>query len=542
MTSARDRGRDALDRQAWASAYRHLREADGKTPLNPDDLEGLAVATYLTGRHEQSVGVWERAHDAHLTDGDTSGAVRCAIWVAFALINRGELARGGGWVARARRLLGDSDGDEDSAQRGYVCYLAALRTAFEGDIAGGHAGFVEAAATGERLGDPELAALARVGVARCLMYLGDIATGLAMLDEVMVAIGAQEVSPTAVGDLYCTAIDGCHELFDVRRIQEWTAAFDRWCATQPELVLYRGQCLLHRAELMLLHGEWPEAEVETGRALDRLARPVGHPAQGAAQYLRAELHRLRGKTVAAARDYRRANEHGHRPHPGLALLRLAQGHVDDAAAAIRRALAEATEPVARAPLLGASVEILIAAGDLDAAQAAADELAALAQQWSSPLLRAESNRGAGAVLLAADRPGEALAQLRRAADGWRELDAPYELARVGVLIASACRRLGDEDGAEMELATACATFARLGANLAAAGDLAPTRRRGSGGLSARELEVLSLVATGQTNRAIAAALIISERTVDSHVSSIFTKLGLSSRAAATAYAYEHDLV
>ena len=225
-------------------------------------------------------------------------------------------SRGGGWVHRAQRLL--DDGQLDCVEQGYLRYCAALRSVFEGDVEAAHAGFAEAARSGDRFGDPELVALARVGQGRCLIYRGEIAAGMALLDEAMVAVTAQEVSPVAVGDLYCTVIEGCQEVCDVRRAQEWTAALSRWCDSQPELVLYRGQCLVHRAELMLLGGAWSDAVAEVQRACDRLAQPTSQRALGAAFYVRAELHRLRGEFAEAEQAYRQAHQYGRQPQPGLA--------------------------------------------------------------------------------------------------------------------------------------------------------------------------------------------------------------------------------
>lgn len=482
--------------------------------------------------------MWEQGYQAAITAGDVARAVRCAAWMVFGLMNRGELARGGGWISHSQRLLDDAG--VNVVERGFLRYLGAVRLYFEGDTDSAYRGFVDACAAGEQFDDPELVALARVCVGRCLIKKGDVAEGVALLDEVIVAIAAGEVSPIAVGDVYCTAIDGCHELFDLRRVQEWTAAFSRWCESQPELVIYHGQCLIHRAEMMMLHGHWADAADEAKRAFDRL---FSHPAVGESLYLRAELHRLRGESAAAEEDYRQASRQGRQPHPGLALLRLSQGDVNRADAAIRRALAEATEPAARAALLVGYVEIVLAGGDAVAARAGADELASLASAWGTAFLRAAADHAAGAVLLDDDSHAEALIALRRAAAGWRDLEVPYERARAIVLIGRACSRLGDTEGAEMEFATAHAIFADLRAATDLVRlDLTPTSEPGSAsGLSAREREVLALVATGATNRSIAIDLVISEKTVACHVSSIFSKLGVSSRAAATAYAYQHDL-
>jgi DNA-binding CsgD family transcriptional regulator/tetratricopeptide (TPR) repeat protein len=543
MTEEIARGRKAFAVHAWADAFVHLSAAAEDSQLEIDDLERQAAAAYLIGRADRSVELWAMAHHDCARRADVARAARCAFWLAFVLLNRGELARGGGWVDRTQRLL--DEGEIDCVEHGYLQYCTALRLVFEGEIVAAQAGFSEAVDIGGRFKDPELTTLARIGEGRCLIFLGEIAKGVALLDEAMIAVGASEVSPVAAGDAYCTVIDGCHDLFDVRRAREWTTALDRWCEAQPQLVLYRGLCLMHRAEIMLLHGEWSDAMDELDGALVRLAEPVGSPELGTAFYLRGELHRLRGEFEESAVAYREANELGREPQPGLALLRLAQGRVETAMAAIRRVLEEAGDPTSRASVLGPYVEIALAAGDVQAGRAAAVELSAIAGDLESPLLQAVAEYATGTVLLAEKEPADALVLLRRAWRRWRELEAPYEAARARIPIALACRALGDEDGAEMELDAARSVFERL----AAAPDVERVVElsqvggpRVAGNLTAREVQVLSLIATGKTNRTIATELVISEKTVASHVSHIFTKLDLTSRAAATAYAYEHDLV
>jgi DNA-binding CsgD family transcriptional regulator len=541
MAGEIDRGREAFRRQAWADAFSRLSSADRKGLLEIDDLERLAVAAYLTGLETESTEVWTRAHQESLRLNDVARAARCAFWLAFGLLNRGELARGGGWVDRAQRLLDDRA--LDCVEHGYLGYCVGLRSVFEGDVSAAHAAFTQSLNVGDQFGDPQLAALARVGQGRCLIFLGRIADGVALLDEAMVAVTAHEVSPIAVGDTYCTVIEACQELFDLRRVHEWTAALSHWCDSQPTLVLYRGQCLIHRAEIMQLHGAWSDAVEEVARACDRIARAASQPAMGAALYLRAELHRVRGEFPPAEASYRQANEVGRDPQPGLSLMRLAQGQVDAAHSAMRHALDDAGDPITRARLLAPYVDICLAAGDLGAARMAADELLAIATQLNAAFLRAASSYCAGAVLLAEGDAHGASAALRHACAAWRELDAPYEVARARVLFGLACQRLGDADTYKMELDAACRAFKQLGAlpDLARAEELCGTAPV-AGGLTAREVEVLALVAGGKTNRAIADALFISEKTVARHVSNIFTKLGLSSRSAATAYAYENNLV
>jgi ATP/maltotriose-dependent transcriptional regulator MalT len=538
-----DHPRDAVTSppQAWATAFDTLSAADRVSPLPLDDLERLAEAAYLTGHLAEGVDAWTRAHTDALGRGDVPRAVRSGFWAAFALLNNGEPARGSGWIDRGRRLL--DDGGLDVVERGYIDYCAALRAALDGEAQPGYDGFSRASETGARFVDRQLMTLARVGLGRCAIYLGRGSEGVALLDEAMVSVGAHEVSPIAAGDIYCTVIEGCQELFDLRRVREWTAALSHWCDAQPGLVIYHGQCLVHRAEILQLQGEWQEAAAEADRACARLVTPKGQPAIGPALYLRAELHRLRGEHDQAERVYARAFGSGRDPQPGLALLRLGQGRTDAAQAAIGRALEGCEDPVSRCRLLAAHVEISLAAGDVASARAAAEDLATVAEELNAPYLRAQAATVTGAVLLDLDDLTGAAAALRRAATGWQDLEAPYELARTRVLLGSVYRRLGDQDGEALELEAAARVFRELGAmpDLERLAALTGSSAR-AGPLSARELDVLRLVASGKSNRAIAHDLVISEKTVARHLSNIFTKLDLTSRSAATAYAYEHGIV
>ena len=499
----------------------------------------------MLGRDDDSVAISERVHGVALRAGEIPRAARTAFWIGMNLGDRGEWARAGGWFARAERELDDAG--LDTVERGYLLVPTAFQQVHEGVADAALATYGDVVGLGQRFDDPDLVTLGRVGRGEALIALGETRRAMAELDEAMVAVLANEVSPTIVGIVYCGVIEACQEVFDVRRAQEWTTALTEWCARQPDLVPYRGQCLLRRAQLMQLRGQWADAEREVRLAHERLTVPRPDPAVGEAIYQQAELSRLRGAFDEAEAAYRQAGELGRPPEPGLAQLRLAQGRVDAAAAMIRRALGEALDWPTRARLLEPCVEIALAAGDLDGARDAVAQLASLAASLEAPMLRAMADRTEGAVRLAEGRIADVLAPLRRSQAAWLALDAPYEAARVRVLIARACQDVGDADTAELELDAARRTFRDLGAGP----DLAlveamlggPTERaRLPGGLTPRELEVLRLVATGKTNRAIATELVLSEKTVARHLSNIFTKLEISSRASATAYAYEHDLV
>jgi DNA-binding NarL/FixJ family response regulator len=345
--------------------------------------------------------------------------------------------------------------------------------------------------------------------------------------------------------VYCSVIEACGEIFDLRRAQEWTSALEKWCSSQPDIVPYRGQCMIRRAELLQLHGSWPDALEAARQASEWLSRPMPKPAMGAALYRIAELHRVKGDFPAAEAAYHEASRWSRAPQPGLAQLRLAQDKLDAASASIRRMAEEVKEPGSRARVLDAYVEIMLGVKDLSAARVAADELSEIALEVQAPFLRAMSSRAHGAVLLSENDSSKALDVLRESWQTWCELEAPYEAARVQVLMAVAYRQLGDEDAAKLEFASARRVFERLGATtdlarLDAAVD--EQASHSSNSLTTREVEVLKLLASGATNREIAHKLSISEKTVARHVSNIFMKLDLSSRAAATAYAYQNKLV
>lgn len=527
----------------WETIHQDLSRKGREGSLGPEELERLATVSWLLGHDDESADAWARAHRERLERGEVEQAVRCAFWLAFQLFHQGERARGGGWISRALRLLDECP--PDCVERGYLLVPEGYRRIGEGKWDEAHAAFREAHEVAERCSDADLSALALHCRGRVLIRAGRIDEGVALLDEAMAAVEAQEVSPAVVGDVYCSVIEGCMEIFDVGRAREWTSVLTHWCESHDGLVPYRGQCLIHRAEILELQGEWPEALEEAERASAWLTRPPGEPAAGAAFYRQAELHRLKGEFNQAEQAYTKAGRWGKNPQPGLALLRLARGDVEAAVAALDQALDQVRDPGRRALLLPAWVEVMLAAEQPSAAEDAAAELRAIAGESGAPFLQAAADQAQGAVLLARGEADEALPLLRRARDGWEEVDAPYQAARARVLIGRACREVGDRDTARIELEGARRVFRELGARSDLArveGLLRPEAPRPVGGLTRREVEVLRLVAAGKTNRQVAAELYISERTVARHVSNIFRKLGLSSRSAATAWAWEQELM
>lgn len=543
--------REAFGRQAWGAARSAYASASADTALSLDDLEQYGIAAHLTGEEAECREALARGYREALRLEAVTRAVRFAFFLGHSMIFTGEMGQANGWFARARSLL--SERGADCVEWGYLLVPAGVEQIAAGDARAACSTFTEAQTIGERFADSSLRAMAGHGRGRSLIQLGLVGEGMAVLDEVMVAVAAGEVSPLLVGNIYCGVLEACQEVYDVRRAREWTAVFSRWCEGQPDLVPYRGPCLVHRVELMRLRGDWEDALEEARKACDWLSLPASPEGPADAFYQLGELCRLRGDFAGAEEAYRQASRLGRAPEPGIALLWLAGGRADAAANAVRRALDE-TAPegplgewermlmdARRAELLSAYVEIELARGDTASAQGAASELARAADALDALPLKALADRAAGAVLIAAGEPRAALAPLRRSWAAWKQIEAPYEAAKVRVLIAAACRALGDEESAAMEVDAARWAFERLGA----APDLARLEASTAGpavnGLTSREVEVLSLIAAGETNKGIAAALVISEHTVARHVQNMLQKLGFSSRASLAAFAVEQGL-
>jgi len=536
------KGRESCRRRAWGDAYRSLSLADQMASLGSKDLEMLATAAYLTGREIEFCKILDRAHRACLEAGDQPRAARCAFWLGLTLLFRSEGGQAGAWLARAKRLIEGLD----CAEQGYVLLPVAEQQLSEGHDDAALAAARRAAEIGDRFGDADLSACARHLLGRIRLQEGRVLAGLALLDEAMLAAIAGELSPIMTGLIYCSLIETCQKVFALSRAREWTAALTRWCDQQKEMVAFTGICLVHRAEILLLQGAWPEAMAEANRACEPIFKgKVTRPPPAAALYQKAEMHRLRGEFEEAEEAYRSASRLGREPQPGLALLRLSQGRIDPASAAIRRVVGATTDPLQRARLLPAYVEIMLATGDVEEARNASRDLEEISEKFNTDALQAMAAQARGAVALAEGDARAALAPLRRAFEAWQAAEAPYEAGRVRVLIGLSCRTLGDEEAGALEMAAARDIFEQLGA----APEIArldaldkalsyATRQ----GLTRRELQILRLIASGKTNKAIAAQLFLSERTIDRHVSNILCKLDVPSRAAATAFAYEHKLL
>jgi DNA-binding CsgD family transcriptional regulator len=542
MLDKLNRGRESYGRRAWGDAYESFSLADQATPLGVEDLENLAISAYLIGRDDEYLSALERAHHGHLDAGEEVRAARSAFWLGMHLFLREETGRATGWLARAQRLL--ERGQRDCVEQGYLLLPAAEQHLAAGDHETAYITATGAAEIGERFREPDLIACARHVQGRALILQRQVQKGLALLDEAMVAVTGGELSSMMTGLIYCSVIEACQQTYELHRAHEWTSALALWCEQQPEMVAFTGACRVHRAEIMQLHGAWRDA-IEEARRVGERSQGVNRQAGAAAFYQQAEVYRLRGEFTAAEEAYRNASQRGWEPQPGLARLRLAQGRTEAAAAAIRRVVSATKDPLQRTRLLPAYIEIMLAVGEIQEAREACRELEEVAESFDTGVLGAMAAHARGTVDLTEGDAKTALVSLRRAGQVWQQIEAPYLAARVRVLVGVACRALGDDDGAALELEAARVVFEELGAapDLAAIDSFTQGVAAGHpGGLTPRELQVLRLVSAGKTNKAIAAELSLSEKTVERHLSNIFTKLDVPSRAAATAYAYKHKLI
>lgn len=537
--------RRSYQARAWDDALGGFVAAEALAPLSIDDLERLAISAALVAQTELHLKTLERVHNACMEAGDQLRAVRAGFWLGFRLLPLGERARAQAWLSRVQRILDGFEGD--CVERGYMLLPTVIQRALAGelDVAEGLALKVKEIA--ERFADRDLLAFGRTMHGRVLLRRAEIERGLSLFDDAMLAATSEELSPTVTGLIYCHVISACTQVWALDRAREWTDALSEWCEAQPQLCAFAGPCLVHRAELLELGGEW-SSSIDVARLAAQQPAISNDPmASASAMYQQAEIHRLRGEDALAQAAYTECSKRGREPLPGLALLRLAQGNAEAAASAMRRVVAGTTDRLHRTRYLLAHVEIMLAVGASDEAQAAAAELESIAAFYGGEVLQAMAQQACGSVRLAEGNAQAAVEPLRGALLTWQRIGAPYIAARIHVMLARAYEALGDRDCARLEHSLAHEAFEQLGAapDLAALAPRQPIAEppaQDTRGLSARELQVLKLVASGKTNRAIAGELFLSEKTVDRHVSNIFAKLEVPSRAAATAFAYEHGLL
>jgi DNA-binding CsgD family transcriptional regulator len=496
----------------WSGYVDALVKRDGDDGLGRAELERLGTAAYLCGREGLCEDGWTRAHRLAVEHEDWSRAARTAFWLWYVKANSGQMAVGGGWLARGQRILEEHDPEAALPEQGWFHLPVGIRLHYSGQFAAAQVEFGSALEIAGRHGDVDLVALARHAEGRALIGLGEANEGTARLDEAMVAVLADEVAPIPAGIVYCSVIEACQELLDVARAKQWTTELTRWCGDQPDLVPFRGRCSIHRSEILLLEDDLDAALVEADAACKRLADPF-HNALGAAHYQRGEVHRVRGEHVEATEAYRQASELGAPIEPGSALLRLAKGDVEGARDALAAAFADRELGARDMPLVAAAVEVAVAGGDHDEILGAADRLSDVAALVDAPLATGRARHWLGVGLLAVGDVAAAAAELRGALAAWTQIHVPRERdATVAALRQAEARLESTRSGGAKPL-----------------------------GLSRREIEVLGKVADGASNRQVADALCIAERTVARHLSNIFVKLGVSSRTAAAAVAHQHGL-
>lgn len=533
--------RDASREQDWARAYDCFAAARELAPLAPDDLDALSGACWWLGRVDECLEAAEAAFRGYLDAERAGDAAMCAITNAVSLFLRGDEALGSGWLGRAQRLLEDLS---EQPAHGYLRYIVEV----EGALGGADLDAVAAAARdvqqiGRRHHDGNLVAAGVVGEGRALLKRGAAERGLQLLDEAMIAVVSDDLDPEWAGNVYCHLMAACHEVADVARARDWTEATSRWLAQLPAAVLFTGICRVHRSQVLQVTGEWHRAEEEARRVVDDLDG-IHVDSVAEAHYQIGEMRRLRGDFSGAEAAYGSARQLGRDPHPGLALTRLAQGNAEAAGNAIAAALeAVGGDRTARARLSPAQAEIALATHDLAVAERACADLEDAAARYGTSGLEAAALHWRGALMLAQGRASEALPSLRAACRRWHSVHATYDAARSCVLLGRAYQEVGDPEAAAAELASAKETFERLGATFNA-GEVAELTagRTLPKGLTERQAEVLALVARGRTNREVAQGLVLSEKTIARHLSNVFTKLGVSTRTEAAAFAFQHGLV
>lgn len=530
--------REARKRQDWQVCWDALvaPSTEGDPAVEGERLDLLADAAWWLGRLDDCIDARERAYVVYEEFGDSRRAGQCAVWLYEHYCFRASPSIAGGWLRRARRAL---DANEDCAEFGALLLREAETAHGNGELEQAASLAERGVELGRRLRCADLEAEALQTLGRVLIDHGQPAEGLALLDEAMLFVFDARLSPYSTGKVYCSLISACEELGDLARAAEWVAATARWARRHP-FAVFPGLCRVHHATTLQWRGQWADAEREATRACDELAT-INLPNAAAAWAEIGDIRRRLGDYAAAEVAFLKAERLCCQPRAGLALLRLAQGHTDLALAIITEALNNAGwNRLSRAKFLSAFAQIAIAADDTDTAVAAVDELESIADDFDSAGLHAAAVSARGRVQLAQNDPA-ACVTLRAAASCWADLGVPYEIATARTLLGQACRSAHDEMGAASAFEAARQLFDDLGVGLGARELLTVTATPLPAGLTEREAEVLRLVAAGHTNKQVAAALFLSDKTIARHLSNIFTKVGVSTRAAATAFAFTHGV-
>jgi class 3 adenylate cyclase len=456
--------RDAVERLAWRDAYDAYSVVDAE-PLPPEDLERFGEAAWWRGRLDQAMTLRERAYAGYSAAGNDLAAARMALSLSEDHAGRGAFAVSGGWFGTAERLL---EAQPEGAEHGQLALMRGLTELFTGDVNAAIGHFDHAFELGRRHRDRDTQALAVVAKGRALVKRGEVDAGLALLDEATASAVCGELMAFSTAIVYCMTISACNDLGDYRRAAEWTEEANRWC-DRLDVSGFPGACRIHRAEILRLRGDWQGAEKQALEACEELHEYERSITAGG-YYEIGEIRRRRGDFAGAEEAYLQAHAFGRDPHPGLALLRLAEGRVDAAGAAVARSLDETEEPLMRLRRLPARVEIAVAESNLRAARTAAEELEQIVDSYKlgggrALAFDATVHMAWGRIQLAEGDPEDASRSLRKARDEWREVGAPYETAQAQLLLGLAFRSLDDEHAAAVELEAALAAFERLGARL-----------------------------------------------------------------------------
>ncbi len=536
--------RQALSRCDWEAAYDLARneprpDDEREVEHEAERLDLLADAAWWMGRLDECIESREGAYARYDELSESRHAGQCAVWLYEHYCFKARPAIAGAWLRRARHAL---EHDHDCPEYGALRLREAEVAHGGGNLGVGEEAAREVVLLGRSLRVPDLEAEALQTLGRILIDEGRWAEGLSALDDAMLFAVEGRLRPYSTGKVYCSLISACEALGELGRAAEWSEATTRWAQRHP-LAVFPGLCRVHLASSLRTRGRWDEAEQQARQAcLELTTLNVASAAAGHAEI--GEIRRRIGDLTGAEAAFRKAEELSGQPQSGLAVLRLAQGNTDAAVAIISRALDDITwNRLGRAQLLPAQAQIAIAADDMAGAVTALEELESIARDFASPALIAAAASTRGRVQLASGDRG-AVATLRQAADRWQELGAPHEVATARMLQGAALREEGDLDAAATAFESAGALFSQLGAkfDLLSLSNFTNCSPNLPAGLTTRECEVLRLVAAGKTNKQIAGELFLSEKTVARHLSNIFAKVDVTSRSAATAFAYDHHLV